>query len=282
MHPSATPGSIRDSTFPGQWRRIPRDEINDGIWARRLLPGRLQSHRRVEFGQSQAKARSPLTCRAKWRFSRPKYVTWSISISRGAGSPCGFSVHAGASPTAARMHLNVPLAKAYARELSLLARQLKLPSQVSLDHLVRAPGRIPDRRTTRRGGGFLAGGGKRHSKKALAQLVKMREREGAHLAQDLTQRISIMRSATAKVQKEAPQVRRALSPAARRTHQERRPGSARRRGMTVCSKKWSIFADRSDVSEETGPPPKPFSAVPGLPQIEGAGGQNAGFFWRRK
>src|SRR5260370_36450258 len=49
------------------------------------------------------------------------------------------SVHAGASPTSARMHLNVALAKAYTRELSLLARQLKLSSPVSLDHLVRAP-----------------------------------------------------------------------------------------------------------------------------------------------
>ena len=38
------------------------------------------------------------------------------------------------------MHLNVPLAKAYARELNRLAKQLKLPGPVTLDQLVRAPG----------------------------------------------------------------------------------------------------------------------------------------------
>ena len=50
------------------------------------------------------------------------------------------SVHAGASKSAARMHLNVPLAKAYARELNRLAKQLNLPGPVTLDQLARAPG----------------------------------------------------------------------------------------------------------------------------------------------
>src|SRR5512138_573227 len=35
-------------------------------------------------------------------------------------------LHAGTSNVAARMRLNIPLAKAYARELARLARQLKL------------------------------------------------------------------------------------------------------------------------------------------------------------
>src|SRR5215212_5140979 len=46
------------------------------------------------------------------------------------------SIHAGAGNSAARMHLNVPLAKAYARELNKLAKQLRLPGPVTLDHLV--------------------------------------------------------------------------------------------------------------------------------------------------
>ena len=42
-------------------------------------------------------------------------------------------------------------------------------------------------------------------KQALAALVKMREREGAHLAKDLAARIGVMRkSAVEKVQKQAP------------------------------------------------------------------------------
>ncbi len=38
------------------------------------------------------------------------------------------------------MHLNIPLAKAYARELNRLAKQLNLPGPVTLDQLARAPG----------------------------------------------------------------------------------------------------------------------------------------------
>jgi uncharacterized protein (TIGR00255 family) len=50
------------------------------------------------------------------------------------------ALHAGASNLSARMHLNVPLAKAYARELNRLSRQLHLPGPVTLDQLARAPG----------------------------------------------------------------------------------------------------------------------------------------------
>src|SRR3974377_2123912 len=50
------------------------------------------------------------------------------------------SLHGGTSKYAARMHLNVPLAKAYARELNRLAKQLNLPGPVTLDQLARAPG----------------------------------------------------------------------------------------------------------------------------------------------
>src|SRR5262249_42063450 len=49
-------------------------------------------------------------------------------------------LHAGASKQSARMHLNIPLAKAYARELGRLSKQLNLPGPVTLDHLARAPG----------------------------------------------------------------------------------------------------------------------------------------------
>ena len=40
------------------------------------------------------------------------------------------SLHAGAGNSAARMHLNVPLAKAYFRELVKLSRQLNLSGQL--------------------------------------------------------------------------------------------------------------------------------------------------------
>src|SRR4051812_33531247 len=50
------------------------------------------------------------------------------------------ALHAGAGNLSAKMHLNAPLAKAYARELNKLAKELKLSGSVTLDQLVRAPG----------------------------------------------------------------------------------------------------------------------------------------------
>src|SRR5512139_2496340 len=40
------------------------------------------------------------------------------------------ALHAGGSKLAARMHLNIPLARAYARELTRLTKQLNLPGPV--------------------------------------------------------------------------------------------------------------------------------------------------------
>ena len=95
------------------------------------------------------------------------------------------SLHAGASNLSARMHLNVPLAKAYARELGRLARQLNLPGPVTLDHLARAPGVFQTDEQIAEGENFWPAVEKALGK-ALYSLVSMREREGAHLAQDLS------------------------------------------------------------------------------------------------
>ena len=102
------------------------------------------------------------------------------------------SLHAGAGRRSARMHLNVPLAKAYARELDRLAKQLKLPGPVTLDQLARAPGVFQTDEELAVEEDFWPAVEKA-LKQALAQLVKMREREGAHLAQDLAKRMAVMR-----------------------------------------------------------------------------------------
>src|SRR6266853_5922495 len=97
-------------------------------------------------------------------------------------------LHAGASKLTARMHLNVPLAKAYARELNRLSRQLNLPGPVNLDHLARAPGVFQTDEQIVEEENFWPAVEKA-LKKALGALVKMRESEGAHLAADLFKRI---------------------------------------------------------------------------------------------
>lgn len=158
------------------------------------------------------------------------------------------SLHAGASKTSARMHLNVPLAKAYARELNYLAKQLKLPGPVTLDQLARAPGVLQTDEELAVEEDFWPAV-EEALKKALSQLVKMRVREGAHLARDLTKRISVMRESAAQIQKVAPTV-------AERYRQQliERIKSAGLEAPVAederLLKEVVYFADRSDISEE--------------------------------
>ncbi len=158
------------------------------------------------------------------------------------------SLHAGASKMSARMHLNIPLAKAYARELNRLARQLRLPGPVTLDHLARAPGVFQTDEQLAVEEDFWPAVHKALDK-AVAGMLKMREREGAHLERDLTHRVGLMRKAVARIQKHAPRVSRRY----RQQLLERIkdaglevPGSEDDRLL----KEVAYFADRSDISEE--------------------------------
>jgi uncharacterized protein (TIGR00255 family) len=158
------------------------------------------------------------------------------------------ALHAGGGNAAARMHLNVPLAKAYARELNRLAKQLKLPGSVTLDQLARAPGVLQTDAELAVEEDFWPAVEKALAK-ALAEMVRMREREGAHLARDLVKRIALMRQAVAQVQKHAPAVAERY-----RQHLIERIKSA---GLEAPGadderllKEVVYFADRSDISEE--------------------------------
>jgi uncharacterized protein (TIGR00255 family) len=158
------------------------------------------------------------------------------------------SLHAGASKSSARMHLNIPLAKAYARELSRLAKQLKLPGPVTLDQLARAPGVLQTDEELAVEEDFWPAV-ETALKKALSQMVKMRKREGSHLAQDLAKRIAVMRKAAARIQKHAPTVaeryRQQLIERIKSADLEA-PGAEDERLL----KEVVYFADRSDISEE--------------------------------
>jgi uncharacterized protein (TIGR00255 family) len=157
-------------------------------------------------------------------------------------------LHTGTSKFSARMHLNVPLAKAYARELNLLSKQLKLPGPVTLDHLARAPGVFQTDEQIAEEEDFWPAVEKA-LKVALSAMIKMREREGAHLKEDLIKRITIMRRAVVQIQKHAPGV----SERYRQQLMERIKSA----GLDVAvgeedrlAKEVVYFADRSDISEE--------------------------------
>jgi uncharacterized protein (TIGR00255 family) len=157
-------------------------------------------------------------------------------------------LHSGASKLSAQMHLNVPLAKAYAKELNRLSRQLKLPGPVTLDHLARAPGVFQTDEQIVEEKDFWPAVQKA-LEKALSTLVKMREREGIHMAQDLAKRIAVMRKATTRVQLHAPKVakryREQLIERIKNSGLEA-PGTDDDRLL----KEIVYFADRSDISEE--------------------------------
>jgi len=158
------------------------------------------------------------------------------------------AVHAGGGTDSARLHLNAPLAKAYARELGRLAKQLRLAGPVTLDQVARAPGVFQTDEELAVEEDFWPAVEKA-LRKALAQMVRMREREGAHLAADLGKRIGLMRKAAAQIQRQAPAVaeryRQQLIERIKAAGLEA-PGAEDERLL----KEVVYFADRSDISEE--------------------------------
>jgi uncharacterized protein (TIGR00255 family) len=157
------------------------------------------------------------------------------------------TLHSGGN-SAARMHLNVPLAKAYTRELNKLAKQLKLSGTVTLDHLVRAPGVFQTDEEIAEEENFWPAVEKA-LKKALTDLVKMRVREGEHLRRDLIERIAIMRQAATHVLTHAPKVaeryREQLIERIKSANLETPAPDDERLLKEVV-----YFADRSDITEE--------------------------------
>ena len=113
-------------------------------------------------------------------------------------------------------------------------------------------------------------------KKALSQMVRMREREGAHLAQDLAKRMALMRKAAARIQKHAPTVaeryRQQLIERIKSAGLEA-PGADDERLL----KEVVYFADRSDISEELTRLQSHFQQFEDCRKSQGARGADAGF-----
>ena len=158
------------------------------------------------------------------------------------------SLHAAEGKISARNHINELLAKAYAAELKRLAKQLKLSGEVTLDQVLRAPG-VFQTDEDLAGTEDLWPAVEKALNQALAALLKMREREGAHLAKDLTTRIGVMSNAVAKIRKQTPTTaenyRQNLLARIKSTGIENIALDDERLLKEVV-----LFADRSDISEE--------------------------------
>ncbi|HXT38804.1 MAG TPA: YicC/YloC family endoribonuclease [Candidatus Angelobacter sp.] len=158
------------------------------------------------------------------------------------------SLHASDGSCSGQVKLNAALARAYSRELNRLARELKLAGPVTLETLLRVPGVLQTGEDLADAGAFWQAVEK-SLRKALDGLIKMREREGAHLAKDLERRIAMARKSVERVQKQAPEV------VAR--FQEQLRDRIKNAGLEMPGvdderllKEIVYFADRSDISEE--------------------------------
>ncbi len=158
------------------------------------------------------------------------------------------SLHAAEGKLSARNHLNTQLAKAYATELAKLAKSLKISGGVTLDQVLRAPGVFQTDEELAESEDLWPAVEKALNQGLLA-LLKMREREGTHLAKDLSARIGVMRDAVTKVQVQAPTTaenyRQNLLTRIRAAGIENVVADDERLLKEVV-----LFADRSDITEE--------------------------------
>jgi uncharacterized protein (TIGR00255 family) len=169
------------------------------------------------------------------------------AVARGRVS-ARITLHTAEGKSSARVRLNVGLARAYVRELNRLAKDLKLSGPITLDLLARAPGVFETDEDFADAEDFWPAV-KEALHQALATLLKMREREGAHLATDLKSRVTHMRGSAAKIRKHAPEVQK--------RYREQLLERIRKAGVPLPSedddrllKEVVYFADRSDISEE--------------------------------
>jgi uncharacterized protein (TIGR00255 family) len=148
----------------------------------------------------------------------------------------------------AKARVNRTVARAYARELRALARELKLNPELSLDTLLRSPG-VMETATDLNDAEQFWPAVKKALDAALAGLIRMREKEGRHLAADLRRRIRRVHGAVAQIRRHAPQVaaqyREALLARLRHAGLEGIAPDDERLLKEVV-----LFADRSDISEE--------------------------------
>jgi uncharacterized protein (TIGR00255 family) len=169
------------------------------------------------------------------------------SIARGRIT-ARITLHTADGRGAGRVRVNASLARAYVQELNRLARELKLAGPVTLDMLARAPGVFETDDDVADAEDFWPAVEKA-LQQALATLLKMREREGAHLAKDLAARVAVMRKSAAQVRKQAPQVQE--------RYREQLLQRIQSAGVTVPGadderllKEVVYFADRTNISEE--------------------------------
>ncbi|MBI5819926.1 MAG: YicC family protein [Verrucomicrobia bacterium] len=155
--------------------------------------------------------------------------------------------HPGSDRPRAQVQVNTAVAKAYLQATRKLHRELGVDGSITLDSLLRAPGVVSVIETELEAAslGPLVETALNH---ALDRLVKMREREGKHLAADLNKRLNLIGESVAKIRVEAPNVVK--------RYQQQLHARIKASGVELpldderLLKEVVIFADRADITEE--------------------------------
>jgi len=143
--------------------------------------------------------------------------------------------------------LDSTLARTYYKAMLDLQKELNAAGEISIDTVLRAPGvlRVPEEEVSI---DDMWPSVESALKEALADLVKMREREGKHLAKDLIHRLKIVRECVRKI--------RVLQPGVLKRHRQSLHERIQKAGIELpidderLVKEVIFFADKSDISEE--------------------------------
>jgi len=149
--------------------------------------------------------------------------------------------------TTPKLALDTELARSYHEAMRALQNELNTPGEITIGTILQAPGvmRVPEQTLD---ADDVWPALERALRSALAELIKMREREGKHLAKDLIHRLKAMRKRLKEIRALHPDVVRKYRAALlERIQKADLPidGSDER-----LLKEVSFFADRSDISEE--------------------------------
>lgn len=147
----------------------------------------------------------------------------------------------------ARPSIDIALARNYYEAMRDLQKDLNATGEISIDTVLRAPGVLRSSEEQ---------ASPQHSwthieaalTEALDELVKMREKEGKHLAKDLIHRLKVVRQSLRKI--------RQLHPGVIRKYRQALHERIQRAGIQVAIdderlvKEVIFFADKSEISEE--------------------------------
>jgi uncharacterized protein (TIGR00255 family) len=148
---------------------------------------------------------------------------------------------------ARNLALDAELARSYHEAMRALQKELDAPGEITISTILQAPGvmRFPEQAVSAE---EVWPAIDRALRAALADLIKMREREGRHLAKDLIHRLKAMRKKLKEI--------RALHPEVVKRYRTALLDRLQKAALPIAAdderllKEISFFADRADISEE--------------------------------